>query len=221
MSANVEILVAEAAGPRGPQQRHRGSRCIAFRIPAKSAGTAYRVHRQPVEIGLANWDRTGITSGPRPTPWSSPRSMKRPGRRGNGADRFRVGPGCGDGGQRDHRVRRGRRPRERSKPMAARPRSSRCAACDARFSWATAGRGAARVDLQIGAASIWPSSVPRARGKSTLMNILGGLDTPTAGQYLLDGDEVQDLSDDGWPRSATARSALCFRASTCCPAPPP
>ncbi|MBD5128502.1 MAG: ABC transporter ATP-binding protein [Ruminococcaceae bacterium] len=32
-------------------------------------------------------------------------------------------------------------------------------------------------------------------GKSTLMNILGCLDTPTAGSYLLDGENVATLSD--------------------------
>lgn len=32
-------------------------------------------------------------------------------------------------------------------------------------------------------------------GKSTLMNILGCLDRPTVGSYLLDGDEVSTLSD--------------------------
>ncbi|MYA78444.1 MAG: ABC transporter ATP-binding protein [Gemmatimonadetes bacterium] len=33
-------------------------------------------------------------------------------------------------------------------------------------------------------------------GKSTLMNILGCLDTPTAGRYALDGRPVGDLTDD-------------------------
>ncbi|MXW03695.1 MAG: ABC transporter ATP-binding protein [Gemmatimonadetes bacterium] len=33
-------------------------------------------------------------------------------------------------------------------------------------------------------------------GKSTLMNILGCLDTPTAGRYALDGRSVGDLTDD-------------------------
>ena len=37
---------------------------------------------------------------------------------------------------------------------------------------------------------------PSGSGKSTLMNILGCLDTPSSGRYLLDGQEVQSLSDE-------------------------
>jgi putative ABC transport system ATP-binding protein len=33
-------------------------------------------------------------------------------------------------------------------------------------------------------------------GKSTLMNLIGCLDTPTAGHYRLNGSDVQDLADD-------------------------
>ncbi len=36
---------------------------------------------------------------------------------------------------------------------------------------------------------------PSGSGKSTLMNILGCLDTPTAGSYRLVGEEVSELSD--------------------------
>ena len=36
---------------------------------------------------------------------------------------------------------------------------------------------------------------PSGSGKSTLMNILGCLDRPTEGSYLLDGEEVAGLSD--------------------------
>ena len=37
---------------------------------------------------------------------------------------------------------------------------------------------------------------PSGSGKSTLMNILGCLDTPTAGEYVLDGDKVAGLTFD-------------------------
>ncbi len=37
---------------------------------------------------------------------------------------------------------------------------------------------------------------PSGSGKSTLMNILGCLDRPTKGSYLLDGQEVATLNDD-------------------------
>jgi putative ABC transport system ATP-binding protein len=37
---------------------------------------------------------------------------------------------------------------------------------------------------------------PSGSGKSTLMNILGCLDRPTAGSYLLAGEEIADLSSD-------------------------
>ena len=56
-------------------------------------------------------------------------------------------------------------------------------------------------------------------GKSTLMNILGCLDRPTSGSYLLDGIDVSELDKDARPTFATGRSASYFRASTCCGGP--
>src|ERR1044072_1285864 len=37
---------------------------------------------------------------------------------------------------------------------------------------------------------------PSGSGKSTLMNILGCLDSPTAGKYVLNGHDVSKMADD-------------------------
>ena len=37
---------------------------------------------------------------------------------------------------------------------------------------------------------------PSGSGKSTLMHILGALDSPTSGSYILDGENVEKLTDD-------------------------
>lgn len=37
---------------------------------------------------------------------------------------------------------------------------------------------------------------PSGSGKSTLMHMIGALDTPSSGKYILDGEEVEKLSDD-------------------------
>jgi len=52
------------------------------------------------------------------------------------------------------------------------------------------------VSLKIGKSEFISIMGPSGSGKSTLMNIIGCLDTPTAGEYVLDGDEVAGLSFD-------------------------
>ena len=51
------------------------------------------------------------------------------------------------------------------------------------------------VDLEIMKGEYVALMGPSGSGKSTLMNILGALDTPTKGSYILNGQEVEKLSD--------------------------
>ena len=50
--------------------------------------------------------------------------------------------------------------------------------------------------LQIARGEVVAIMGPSGSGKSTMMNILGCLDRPTSGEYLLDGELVASLNDD-------------------------
>jgi putative ABC transport system ATP-binding protein len=52
------------------------------------------------------------------------------------------------------------------------------------------------IDLDIKRGEYVAIMGPSGSGKSTLMNLLGCLDTPTAGSYLLNGNDVSQMSDD-------------------------
>ena len=52
------------------------------------------------------------------------------------------------------------------------------------------------VDLDIEAGDFVAIMGPSGSGKSTAMNTLGGLDTPTSGEYLFQGIHVETLSRD-------------------------
>lgn len=61
------------------------------------------------------------------------------------------------------------------------------------------------VDLNIERGSIVSIMGPSGSGKSTLMNLLGCLDRPTEGNYILDGVQVSQMNDD---QLAAARNHL-------------
>ena len=67
------------------------------------------------------------------------------------------------------------------------------------------------VDLTIDPGEYVAIMGPSGSGKSTLMNIIGCLDTPTAGEYLLDGISVGTMNDDELAAVRNGRIGFVFQ----------
>jgi putative ABC transport system ATP-binding protein len=68
-----------------------------------------------------------------------------------------------------------------------------------------------RVDLQIRRNEFVAIMGPSGSGKSTLMNLLGCLDTPTAGEYWLNSQKVSELEDDELARIRNKEIGFIFQ----------
>ena len=69
----------------------------------------------------------------------------------------------------------------------------------------------AGIDVTIGVGEFVAVMGPSGSGKSTFMHLLGCLDVPSAGQYLLDGVEVSALARDALAAIRNARIGFVFQ----------
>jgi putative ABC transport system ATP-binding protein len=68
------------------------------------------------------------------------------------------------------------------------------------------------VDLTINDGELIAIMGPSGSGKTTLMNILGCLDVPTSGRYLLDGTDVSQLSDNRLAKIRSHKIGFVFQS---------
>src|SRR6204780_3950080 len=67
------------------------------------------------------------------------------------------------------------------------------------------------IDIEIKRGEYVAIMGPSGSGKSTLMNLIGCLDTPSAGQYYLNGNLVSDMDDDELARIRNKEIGFVFQ----------
>ena len=68
------------------------------------------------------------------------------------------------------------------------------------------------INMQLGAAEYLSIMGPSGSGKSTLLNLIGLLDRPSSGTYLLDDGNVTDLSDEQQARVRREKVGFVFQS---------
>ena len=70
----------------------------------------------------------------------------------------------------------------------------------------------AGIDLDIRRGELTAIMGPSGSGKSTLMHCLAGLDTPTSGSVVVDGEEISEMNQRGLTRMRRDRLGFVFQA---------